>query len=157
MRTRSAIGPPFRATCDTGRTLRKVEIINSPPPSKRELIAVEDIAGREPKVTIVRLLTTQLHDSEPIQVIGNQLYSLVEEHGRHNLILNLSALQSTITEFLGKLAGLLKRVNAAKGKLALCGISAQQNPVVDEAFEVCGFKTIFKIYASEQEALKRHF
>ena len=127
------------------------------PPKPRELLAIEDVAGREPRVTIVRVLIAHLHDSDIIQTIGAQMYSLVEDNKRHHLIVNLSAVQSTLTEFLGKLVGLLKRINAAKGKLALCGISPKTNSIVHEAFDVCGFMNLFRIYADEKDALERHF
>ena len=119
----------------------------------RELISIIDITVRDVPVTVVKILVPDVHSSEVIQTIGSQLYSLVEEHGRKNLLLNLGRVQSLLTEFLGKLLGLQKRTSLAKGKLALCGLT----PIVQEALDVCGLTGYFAIYRDEQEALNKHF
>lgn len=127
------------------------------PQSQPNLLAIEDVVGGNRPVTIVRFLADKLMNPQTIQTLGQQLYSLVDEHGRSNLLLNLGNIQIMSTEVIGKLVGLQKRINVAKGHLALCQISSKINPVVDEAFEVCGLKKFFTIYADEQEALQAYF
>ena len=122
-------------------------------PGKRDFVAIADVKARDVPVTIATVWVKELHDTALIETIGGQLYSLVEEHGRKNLIVNLGQVQTTLTYFLGKLIGLQKRTTLAKGKLALCSIT----PYVMEALEVCGLKKCFAIYADEQEALQKHF
>ena len=126
----------------------------SPAQTRRELLEIEDVAGLSRPVTVVRFLTKHIHDIELIETLGGQLYSLVEEHGRTNLVLSFCNVQSIATYLLGKLIGLNKRINLAEGQLVLCHVSKEHNPVVDEAFRVCGLKPSFTFRANEPEAVQ---
>ena len=128
------------------------------PPSQdiRELILIEDVTGPRSSVTVVTFLVSEILDSEQIHNLGTQLYSLVED-GRTNILLDFGAVQLAATELLGKLLGLQKRIKNVNGNLVLCQISKKRNPVIDEAFEVCGLKKSFTICADQQEALQSRF
>jgi anti-anti-sigma factor len=120
----------------------------------RELISVEDVMVRDRTVTVVGFLVDRIFDTDEIVHLGELLYALPEELARTNVIVNLGKLQAIVTYMLGTLIGLQKRIKKANGRLALCQISPDINPVVDEAFEVCGLKKCFAIYLEEQEALQ---
>lgn len=123
------------------------------PPGNRELVSITDVSARDVPVAIARILVSDLNDNDFIETIGGQLYSLVEEHGRKNMIVHLGQVQSSLTYFLAKLLGLQKRIHVAKGKLALCSLQ----PYLLEALQVCGLVSNFAIYADEQDALRKHF
>ena len=121
------------------------------PAQKQPKLEVEEKQGTKAPVTVVRFLISKLAESEDIQQLGDQLYSLVEEHGRKNLLLNFSKVQFTASYFLGKMLGLRQRVLKADGRLALV---IKPGSLVEEVFEVCGFLTLFEVYATEEEALQ---
>jgi anti-anti-sigma factor len=56
------------------------------------------------------------------QEVGDQLYSLVEDQGHSQLLLNFSNVQYLSSAALGKLIQLKKKVGAVKGNLKLCCI-----------------------------------
>jgi anti-anti-sigma factor len=51
---------------------------------------------------------------------------------------------------LGKLVMLNRKVQAANGRLTLCGLT----PNVDSILETTRLKSLFNVYATEEEALK---
>jgi anti-anti-sigma factor len=126
----------------------------APESKPRQLLAIEDVRVRDRPVTVVRFLVEQIHETDEIERLGGLLYALVEEHGRTNLLLSFGNVQTIGSYLLGKLLGLQKRTNKVQGRLALCQIGPEINPVVDEAFDVCGLKKCFPIYVEEQEALQ---
>ena len=128
--------------------------MTSPLSPKRDLLAIEDVTVRERRVTIVRFMSNRISDTNEIEDIGSLLYGLVEEHGRTQLLLNFSNVQMIASYLLGKLLGLKKRIKTAEGRLVLCEITPTRNPVVYEAFEVCGLLKLFEMYDTEEEALR---
>ncbi len=117
-------------------------------------IAIEDVMARDRPVTIVRFLIDRILETSEIERLGRLLYALPDEHGRTNVIVNLGNLQMIGTYLLGTLIGLQRRIKKANGRLVLCQIGSEINPVVNEAFDVCGLKRAFTIYLDEQEALQ---
>jgi anti-sigma B factor antagonist len=132
--------------------------MSAPAPKKEEYIEIEQATGGSgTPVTIVRFLPSKIQNDQVIHTIGEQLYSLVEEFGRTNLLLDFSSVKVVASYLLGKLLGLKKRIHAVKGRLTLCGISSKVNPVVDEVFEVCGLKHNFDICPECPKALQTRF
>jgi anti-anti-sigma factor len=66
------------------------------------------------------------------------------------VVLNLSRLQFVSSVFLAMLLRLHKKVNAARGRLQLCGLQ----PETAEALRISKFDTIFAISEDEQSALR---
>ncbi len=121
--------------------------------SKKPMIEVEDRQGRTVSVTLVRFLVDEISDLDHIEAIGGQLYSLVEDLHRNQILIDLSTVEIVASYFLGKLIGLRKRLKSPPDRLALV---VKPGSLVDEAFVVCGFRAIFEIYPSVDEALE-HF
>src|SRR5437762_7662439 len=105
---------------------REVRPMSTQP--RRRRLEVEDIGD----VTVVNFTDRKILDEQNIQIIGEQLFSLVDELGRRKLILNFSNVEYLSSAALGKFITLNKKVNATRGKLVLCNI----DPQIYEIFEM---------------------
>jgi anti-sigma B factor antagonist len=113
---------------------------------RRRRLEVEDIGD----VTVVNFTDKKILDEQNIQIIGEQLFSLVDELGRLKLILNFSNVEYLSSAALGKFITLNKKVNAANGRLVLCNIA----PQIYEVFEITKLNKLFNIQKEEQAALQ---
>ena len=82
--------------------------------------------------TIARFIDKKILDETNIQIIGNQLFGLVEEDGRKKIILDFSNVEYLSSAALGKLITMDQKVRAAQGKLRLCCI----RPEIYEVFTI---------------------
>ena len=113
---------------------------------RRRRLEVEDIG----EVTVVNFTDKKILDEQNIQIIGEQLFSLVDELGRRKLILNFSNVEYLSSAALGKFITLNKKVNSAGGRLVLCNI----DPQIYEVFEITKLNRLFTIHDEEQAALQ---
>jgi anti-sigma B factor antagonist len=113
---------------------------------RRRRLEVEDIGD----VTVVKFTDRKILDEQNIQIIGEQLFSLVDDSGRTKVLLNFGNVEYLSSAALGKLITMNKKVQAKKGRLALCSI----DPSIKEVFEITGLKRLFNIYDDEQEGLQ---
>ena len=120
--------------------------MSSQPPRRRRL-EVEDIGD----VTVVSFTDRKILDEQNIQIIGEQLFGLVDESARKRLLLNFSNVEYMSSAALGKLITLNKKVQAAGGKLVLCNII----PQIKEVFEITKLDKLFVICGDEQEGLQK--
>ena len=116
------------------------------PQPRRRRLEVEDIGD----VTVVNFVDRKILDEQNIQVIGEQLFSLVDESGRRKVLLNFHNVEYLSSAALGKLITLNKKLTAAGGKLVLCEIS----PTIYEVFEITKLDKFFTIQKEEQAALQ---
>ena len=100
-------------------------------------------------VTVVRLTDRKVVDETNIQELGRELFALVEEEQRKNLLLNFSAVGFLSSSALGKLITLDKKVKAHGGKLKLSNI----RPEIYEVFAITKLNKLFEIKDDEAEAL----
>src|SRR5262249_30992621 len=100
-------------------------------------------------VTVVRLTDRKVVDEANIQELGRELFSLVEEEQRKNLLLNFSAVGFLSSSALGKLITLDKKVEAHGGKLKLSNI----RPEIYEVFAITKLNKLFEIREDESDAL----
>ena len=101
-------------------------------------------------VTVVNFVDRKILDEQNIQIIGEQLFSLVDEEGRRRILLNFSNVEYLSSAALGKLITLNKKLQTAGGKLILCNI----DPQIYEVFEITKLDKFFKIMKEEQAALQ---
>ena len=113
---------------------------------RRRRLEVEDIG----EVTVVNFTDRKILDEQNIQVIGEQLFSLVDELGRKKLLLNFGNVEYMSSAALGKLITLNKKVQAAGGRLVLCNI----DPQIYEVFEITKLNKLFTIHKDEQSGLQ---
>ena len=114
--------------------------------ASRRHLRLESIDG----VTVVSFVDTKIVTEENIQEVGDQLYSLVEDEGHRQLLLNFGNVQYLSSAALGKFITLNKKVQAAGGKLVLCNI----DPNIYEVFEITKLNKLFNIQKEEQAALQ---
>ncbi|QVL31752.1 STAS domain-containing protein [Telmatocola sphagniphila] len=112
---------------------------------RRRRIEVEESGD----ITIVHFVDKKILDEQNIQMIGDDLFRLVDELGRHKLLLNFSNVEFLSSAALGKLITLNRKIQAVRGKLALCSISKD----IREVFEITKLDKLFSIYPDEQTAL----
>jgi anti-sigma B factor antagonist len=113
---------------------------------RRQKLEVEDIGD----VTVVNFIDKKILDEQNIQIIGEQLFRLVDDLGRTKLLLNFGNVEYLSSAALGKLITLNKKVNSSGGKLILCNIA----PNIYEVFEITKLNKILNIQKDEQGGLQ---
>lgn len=113
---------------------------------RRRRLEVEDIGD----VTVVNFTDKKILDEQNIQVIGEQLFSLVDELGRRKILLNFRNVEYLSSAALGKFITLNKKINGVSGKLVLCNI----DPQIYEVFEITKLNKLFNIQKEEQDGLQ---
>jgi anti-sigma B factor antagonist len=122
----------------------KENLMSSPP--RRRRLEVEDIG----EVTVVNFTDRKILDEQNIQIIGEQLFSLVDEAGRRKLLLNFGNVEYMSSAALAKLITLNKKLQPVGGRMILCNVDAQ----IMEVFEITKLNKLFTILPTEQEALQ---
>jgi len=113
---------------------------------RRRRLEVEDIGD----VTVINFVDKKILDEQNIQIIGEQLFGLVEQEGRRKLLLNFGNVEYLSSAALGKLITLNKKLQGVGGRLILCNI----DPQIYEVFEITKLDKFFNIQKEEQAALQ---
>src|SRR5580698_1940584 len=98
------------------------------PQPRRRRLEVEDIGD----ITVVNFVDKKILHDQNIKVIGEQLFSLVDELGRRKVLLNFKNVEFLSSAALGKLITMNRKLQSAGGKLVLCEI----DPQIYEVFEI---------------------
>ena len=101
-------------------------------------------------VTVARFIDKKILDETNIQIIGNQLFALVDEDARMKIVLDFENVEYLSSAALGKLITMDKKVKAARGKLRLCNI----RPDIYEVFAITKLSKLFNILESQDDALE---
>jgi anti-sigma B factor antagonist len=101
-------------------------------------------------VTIARFTDKKILDESNIQIIGNQLFSLVDEDHRQKIVLDFTNVEYLSSAALGKLITMDKKVKAASGKLRLCSIRSD----ILEVFKITRLDKLFTIRENREKALE---
>lgn len=120
--------------------------MSAQPQPRRRRLEVEDIGD----ITVVNFTDRKILDEPNIQMIGEQLFSLVDESGRKKILLNFGNVEYLSSAALGKLITLNKKLQAVGGRLILCNIDKQ----IYEVFEITKLNKLFTIHKEEQAALQ---
>src|SRR5262245_57839482 len=100
----------------------------------RRRLRLEEVDG----VTAVSFVDSKIVGEETMQEVGAQLYSLVEDDGHTQLLLNFGNVQYLSSTALGKLVNLRKKINSVKGKIKLSCI----HPELLEVFRLTGLDKV---------------
>ena len=84
-----------------------------------------------------------------IQQIAEQLYAVVDEDGKRNILLDFANVEYLSSAALSRLISLNKKVRGVNGQLRLCNI----RPDLMVVFEITSLNKIFSIYPDEEKAL----
>ncbi len=126
--------------------------------TEEQVVAVDEIqmskdallrVTRQNDVAVVSFATSRILDQSNVQQLGEELDSLVDEHKLEKIVINFRSVTYMSSAVMGKLVSLLKKVQAAGGKLALCAIEDS----IYEIFEIMRFDRMFNIYKTEDEAV----
>ncbi len=101
-------------------------------------------------VTVAKFIDKKILDEGNIQIIGNQLFALIEEDKRQKIVLDFSNVEYLSSAALGKLITMDKKVKAAKGKLRLCAIRAD----IYEVFAITKLNKLFDMKDTLEAALQ---
>lgn len=100
-------------------------------------------------VTVVNFDTNNVLDSLQIQHIGEELYRLVDEQDRKQLVLDFSKVRMLSSQAIGMLLNLRKKSQAIKGQVVLCGLRQDLHKV----FKITQIDKLFKFFETEKAAL----
>ena len=85
-----------------------------------------------------------------IQEIGEELHSLLIDHGRSRILLDFTHIRYLSSSMLGQLARLARDVESARGQLRITGLG----PVLTDTFRISHLEPLFEIYDDRAAALK---
>jgi anti-sigma B factor antagonist len=112
---------------------------------RRQRIEVSDVGD----IAVVTFIDKKILDEQNIQMIGDDLFRLVDELGRRKVLLNFSNVQYMSSAALGKLIRLHQRLHSLGGKLILCGISKD----LMDVFTITKLDKMLKIVKDEPAAI----
>jgi len=101
-------------------------------------------------ITVASFVDKKILDESNIQIIGDQLFALLDEDHRKKIVLDFSAVEYLSSAAMGKLITLDKKVKAVSGKLRLCCI----RPDIHEIFEITRLNKIFDIRQTQEDAVE---
>lgn len=107
---------------------------------------IEDVGD----VTIAKFIDKKILDESNIQLIGNQLFGLVDDDGRKKIVLDFANVEYLSSAALGKLITMNKKVADSGGKLRLCSI----RPDIYEVFAITRLNKVFDIRDTQEQALQ---
>jgi anti-sigma B factor antagonist len=118
---------------------------NGPPGRAAPELQVDRIGD----VTVVRFTRRRILTEGSIELLGEQLFALVERGGHRKLVLNFSNVDRMTTALLGKLIVLHKKVQAVNGWMVLCQIA----PHLYEIFALFKLPQLFGVFEEGHAAL----
>ena len=116
-------------------------------PSSDQRLDIEDIGS----VTVARFLDRKILDEANIELVGRELFALVDSDGRKEIILDFSLVEYLSSAALGKLITMHKKVSTAGGKLLLCNI--QQD--ILEVFQLTRLDQVLTLCKTLDDALEK--
>jgi anti-sigma B factor antagonist len=118
----------------------------STPPARRRRLEVEDVGD----IAVVNFVDKKILDEQNIQMIGDDLFRLVDELGRRKVLLNFQNVEFMSSAALGKLITLHRKLQAVQGKLVLCHITKS----IMEIFEITKLNKMFTITPDQHAGLQ---
>ena len=113
---------------------------------RRQRLVVEDIGD----IAVVSFVDKKILDEQNIQMIGDDLFRLVDELGRKKVLLNFQNVEFMSSAALGKLITLHRKLQGAGGKLVLCKIAKD----ILDVFRITKLDKILDIKPDEQAGLQ---
>ena len=116
------------------------------PEQPRHRLKVENIGD----ITVVHFTDKKIQDKPNIQIIGDELFQLVDNMGRCRLLLDFNHVEYLSSGALGKLITLHRKLQAVQGKLVLCKIAKD----ILDVFKITKLDRILTIAPDEQAGLQ---
>jgi anti-anti-sigma factor len=103
-------------------------------------------------VTVVSVDTSVILDPAQIAKMSEELYQLVDDQARGQIIIDFAKVRMLSSQAIGMLLSLRKKSEAIKGEAVLCGI----RPDLHKIFKITQIDKLFKFFDTEKAALA-HF
>ncbi len=126
-----------RALRGVGRSVRQMAV--------HRRVEVSEVGD----VTVVRFVDRKILEEANIQEMGHELFQLVEQENRKQLLLNFGNVDFLSSAALGKLITLEKKIKSHGGQLKLSNI----RPEIYEVFLITKLNRLFDIKDDESDAL----
>ena len=108
---------------------------------------IEDIGS----VTVARFLDEKILDESNIEVVGQELFALVDSDERTQIVLDFDLVEYLSSAALGKLITMHKKVSTAGGKLLLCNIQKD----ILEVFQLTRLDKVLTLCKTLDDALNK--
>jgi anti-sigma B factor antagonist len=103
------------------------------------------------KYTVIEFKSPSLMDPLELELIGQQLYRLVDEEDRRKIILDFERVQYLSSQAIGIVLTLNKKLGSLKSsKLVLCGVG----PRLMELLKITRLDRLLTVKPSQREALR---
>lgn len=79
-------------------------------------------AGERDDVVIFEFVSSQLTDDENIEILGHELFALVDQYGVLKVVANMAGVSYITSSVLGKIITLHRKLSRSDGKLVLCNL-----------------------------------
>ena len=100
-------------------------------------------------IIVVSFVDKKILDEQNIQIIGEQLFDLVDKDGYRKMVLNFSNVEFISSAAWGKLLTLNRKIQVTRGRLVLCNLTRE----IYEVTEINKTNKWFLIVKSEDDAL----
>jgi anti-anti-sigma factor len=104
----------------------------------------------ETSVSIIQMKLPESIDSADFDRLNQNLLALIEAKSPKSWVIDFTDVDYMGSAMLGLMVNFRQRVQAARGKLALCSLS----PKLLDIFQTCCLDRLFKIAKNRQEAIK---
>ncbi len=111
----------------------------SAPAPRRRRIEVEEVGG----IAVVTFVDKRILGEQNIQMIGDDLFRLVDGLGRRKVLLRFGSVEFVSSAALGKLITLHRKLQAVGGKLVVCDVPRD----LREVFQILNRGRFFTITA----------
>lgn len=101
-------------------------------------------------VSVAKFTDKKILDEGSIQIVGNQMFAMVDEDRRQKIVLDFSNVEYLSSAALGKLITMEKKCKVAGTKLRLCSIRSD----ILEVFKITRLDKLFVIKESRDKALE---
>ena len=108
-----------------------------------------DVREDDP-VTRVSLKLSRLSEDENIELLGRELFALVEQFGTRKVVLCLDNVNYATSAFLGKLITLHRKLHRNQGRLVICAVSDE----LAEILQTSRLHTYFNSAATYEAAVE---
>lgn len=102
-------------------------------------------------VTVARFLDHKILDESNIEVVGQELFALVDSDERTQIVLDFDLVEYLSSAALGKLITMHKKVSTAGGKLLLCNIQKD----ILEVFQLTRLDKVLTLCKTLDDALNK--
>ena len=81
-------------------------------------------------ISTVGFKRSSLTDEENIELLGRELFAVVEQGGCRKVILDMAKVRYVTSSVLGKLISLHRKLHRIEGRLVICNLGTEMNEIM---------------------------